>query len=119
MFSLAAKMRRNKGTVVTGVSVSIIALKSLELTVNDDWDTFKYSLDKRIKNKDYGLFVDSSIKKNEEKTLPKVVILGTGWGSLSFLQSLDQQEMDITIISPRSYFFYTPLLAGTAVGTVR
>lgn len=25
---------------------------------------------------------------------------------------------DVTVVSPRSYFFYTPLLAGTATGTV-
>ena len=51
--------------------------------------------------------------------LPKVVILGTGWGAISFLQKLNQDDLDVTIVSPRSFFFYTPLLAGTAVGTVR
>jgi hypothetical protein len=56
--------------------------------------------------------------KNVTK-LPKVVILGTGWGAISFLQKLSQDDLEVTIVSPRSFFFYTPLLAGTAVGTVR
>lgn len=49
---------------------------------------------------------------------PNIVILGTGWGALSCLSKLDSNKVNITIISPRSYFFYTPLLAGVSTGTV-
>ena len=45
--------------------------------------------------------------------------LGTGWGALSFIQGIiDESEVDLTVVSPRSFFFYTPLLAGSATGTV-
>ena len=57
-------------------------------------------------------------KKGEMTRKPKVVVLGSGWGALSFLQCLDQSECDVVVVSPRSFFFYTPLLAGVATGTV-
>ena len=91
------------------------ALKAFHITVNDDWDSVLYSLKKSSRT----LFGFSTLKDAKQTKLPKVVILGTGWGAMSFLQNLDQDDVDITIVSPRSFFFYTPLLAGTAVGTVR
>jgi hypothetical protein len=48
----------------------------------------------------------------------KIVVLGAGWGSASFLKGIDNDRYDVTIISPRNYFVYTPMLAGSAVGTV-
>jgi hypothetical protein len=92
------------------------ALKALHITLNDDWDSVLYTLKKSYKTL---LVFDASKHAKQNSKLPKVVILGTGWGAMSFLQNLDQDDVDITIVSPRSFFFYTPLLAGTAVGTVR
>ena len=63
----------------------------------------------------------NSIKSSHSTTTTtkeKVVILGSGWGSASFLKGIDTQRYDVTIISPRNYFIYTPMLAGSAVGTV-
>jgi NADH:ubiquinone reductase (non-electrogenic) len=48
----------------------------------------------------------------------KVVVLGSGWGALSFIQQIDESAVDLKVVSPRSFFFYTPLLAGSATGTV-
>jgi NADH dehydrogenase FAD-containing subunit len=48
----------------------------------------------------------------------KIVVLGTGWGSHSFLKTIDGTQYDITVISPRNYFLFTPMLAASAVGTV-
>jgi hypothetical protein len=92
------------------------ALKAVHITLNDDWDSVLYSLKKCYRSL-LGYTVLKDVKQSSK--LPKVVILGTGWGAMSFLQNLDQDDVDITIVSPRSFFFYTPLLAGTAVGTVR
>jgi len=47
------------------------------------------------------------------------VVLGSGWGALSFVRKLDPMVFDVTIISARPYFFYTPLLAGVTTGTVK
>ena len=58
------------------------------------------------------------LTRNEEEKKQRVVVLGSGWGALSFVQRLDQTKFDVVVVSPRSFFFYTPLLAGVATGTV-
>jgi len=50
--------------------------------------------------------------------MPRVVILGSGWGALSMLRKLHTDKMQVTVVSPRNYFLMTPLLASTTVGTV-
>ena len=45
------------------------------------------------------------------KTKEKVVILGSGWASAAFLQDIDTDQFDVTVVSPRNYFLFTPLLA--------
>ena len=48
----------------------------------------------------------------------KVVVLGSGWGAISFVKALNADSpYDVTLVSPRNYFLYTPLLPGAA--TVR
>jgi NADH:ubiquinone reductase (non-electrogenic) len=49
----------------------------------------------------------------------RVVVLGSGWGALSMVRKLDPMVYDVVIVSPRTYFFYTPLLAGVTTGTVK
>lgn len=49
----------------------------------------------------------------------RIVVLGTGWGAHSFVKVVDMAEVQsVTVISPRNFFFFTPLLSATAVGTV-
>jgi NADH dehydrogenase FAD-containing subunit len=48
----------------------------------------------------------------------KVVILGCGWGGFRLAQDLDKMKFDVTMISPRNHFLFTPLLPSTAVGTL-
>lgn len=48
----------------------------------------------------------------------KVVILGTGWGGMSFLKNLDSTKYDVQVVSPRNYFVFTPLLPSVTSGTV-
>lgn len=49
---------------------------------------------------------------------PKLVILGTGWGSFRLVKSLDYSKYDVTVISPRNHFLFTPLLASTTTGVL-
>ncbi|KAK9812482.1 hypothetical protein WJX73_003352 [Symbiochloris irregularis] len=52
---------------------------------------------------------------------PRVVVLGSGWGAASFVKSLSKrasQQMDLILVSDRTYFLYTPLLPAAATGTV-
>lgn len=53
----------------------------------------------------------------------RVVVLGSGWAAVSFIKSLDpealaRQGIDLTVVSPRGYFLYTPMLPAAAVGSV-
>lgn len=48
----------------------------------------------------------------------RIVVLGSGWGAASFLKGIDTDIFDVTVISPRNHFVFTPMLAGASVGTV-
>ncbi|OAG44448.1 hypothetical protein AYO21_01444 [Fonsecaea monophora] len=50
-----------------------------------------------------------------KKTL---VILGTGWGSVSLLKNLDTENYNVVVVSPRNYFLFTPLLPSCTTGTI-
>ena len=58
---------------------------------------------------------DTSNYRGEKE---KIVVLGTGWGSAAFLKEIDTNRFDVTVISPRNFFLFTPMLAGASVGTV-
>lgn len=45
-------------------------------------------------------------------------MLGSGWAGYAAARSLDKSKFTRSIISPRSHFVFTPLLASTAVGTL-
>ncbi|KAK0630798.1 pyridine nucleotide-disulfide oxidoreductase-domain-containing protein [Bombardia bombarda] len=59
----------------------------------------------------------SSRSKNKPRK-ERVVILGSGWAGYAFARTLDPTKFERIVVSPRSYFVFTPLLASTAVGTV-
>ncbi|OHF00138.1 hypothetical protein CORC01_04546 [Colletotrichum orchidophilum] len=48
----------------------------------------------------------------------RVVVLGSGWAGYAFARELDPKKYERILISPRSYFVFTPLLASTSVGTL-
>lgn len=48
----------------------------------------------------------------------KVVVLGTGWASVKYAQNIDTTKFDVTVVSPRNFFLFTPFLPATVVGTV-
>ncbi len=49
---------------------------------------------------------------------PKVVILGTGFAAFSLLHHLDGRRYDVSVVSPRNHFLFSPLLPSTTVGTL-
>merc|ERR1719507_758198 len=57
-----------------------------------------------------------SISTEEKK--PKLVILGTGWGSFRVLSDIDADKYDLVVVSPRNHLLFTPMLASSALGTV-
>lgn len=55
---------------------------------------------------------------NGKGTKERIIILGTGWGAAGFLKCIDTDLYDVTVISPRNFFLFTPMLAGASVGSV-
>jgi len=47
-----------------------------------------------------------------------MVILGSGWGGFRLARDVNKDKYDVTIISPRNHFLFTPLLPSTTVGTL-
>lgn len=47
-----------------------------------------------------------------------MLILGSGWGGFGLSNMLSLSHYQPVIITPRTYFVFTPLLASTAVGTL-
>jgi NADH:ubiquinone reductase (non-electrogenic) len=76
-------------------------------TANDDWDDYTHLMDR------YGLS-----QKKDETDPEKIVILGSGWAGLNALRKCAGPGKEIVVVSPRPHFLYTPLLAGTSVGTI-
>lgn len=49
---------------------------------------------------------------------PRLVILGSGFAAYSLLKHVDVRAFDVTVVSRRNHFLFTPLLPSTTVGTV-
>jgi len=52
------------------------------------------------------------------KHKPKLVILGTGWGGVAILKTLNADEYHVTVVSPSNHFLFTPMLPSATVGTL-
>lgn len=53
-----------------------------------------------------------------QKHKPKLVILGSGWGSVALLKTLNPEDYHVTVVSPVNYFLFTPMLPSATVGTL-
>lgn len=54
----------------------------------------------------------------QQKDKPRLVILGTGWGSIALLKNLNPGDYHVTVVSPTNYFLFTPMLPSATVGTL-
>jgi hypothetical protein len=100
---------RRTGIVLGG---SILA-KTAHITLSDEWADVWYSVRKNT----IGLNITAVARIPSHEHLnthhkQRVVVLGTGWGAVNFIRHLDPENVHVTVVSPRSFFFYTPLLAG-------
>ncbi|MCJ1314001.1 NADH:ubiquinone oxidoreductase [Agyrium rufum] len=55
---------------------------------------------------------------NPDPSKKTLVVLGTGWGSVSLLKKLDTENYNVIVISPRNFFLFTPLLPSCTTGLV-
>jgi len=61
---------------------------------------------------------EDSQELRDQKHKPKLVILGTGWGSVAMLKELNPGDYHVTVVSPENYFLFTPMLPSATVGTL-
>ncbi|KAF2205472.1 hypothetical protein GQ43DRAFT_468141 [Delitschia confertaspora ATCC 74209] len=61
---------------------------------------------------------DESQEARRQQGKPRLVILGTGWGSVSLLKQLNPDDYHVTVISPSNHFLFTPMLPSATVGTL-
>lgn len=61
---------------------------------------------------------NDSDRTMEQKDKPRLVILGTGWGSVALLKHLNPGDYHVTVVSPTNYFLFTPMLPSATVGTL-
>ncbi len=61
---------------------------------------------------------DDCAENQRMKHKPKLVILGSGWGSVSLLKTLHPEDYHVTVVSPVNYFLFTPMLPSATVGTL-
>ncbi len=61
---------------------------------------------------------DENENAEEKKQKPRLVILGSGWGSVALLKQLNPDDYHVTVISPKNYFLFTPMLPSATVGTL-
>ncbi|WPG99449.1 Hypothetical protein R9X50_00226300 [Acrodontium crateriforme] len=68
----------------------------------------------------YGIYINRTPADQQEPdpTKKTLVVLGTGWGSVSLLKNLDTENYNVVVISPRNYFLFTPLLPSCTTGTI-
>jgi hypothetical protein len=85
-------------------------------------DSLEAKIERMTKPRAYPLFVAEKVAEIAEGIVGKVfkstkapvkkekiVVLGTGWGASAFLKDIDTDLYDVTIISPRNYFLFTPV----------
>ncbi|ANB15517.1 NADH-ubiquinone reductase (H(+)-translocating) NDE2 [Sugiyamaella lignohabitans] len=56
--------------------------------------------------------------RENKKSKKNLVVLGSGWGAVSLVRSINPSQYNVTIISPRNFFLFTPLLPSATTGTV-
>lgn len=94
---------------ITGLGVTVVGGAALaNCAINEDLDDISYFFKRWIYKP----------TRSSNGQLKSVVVLGSGWGALSFVRKLDPREYRVTVVSPRPFFFYTPLLVGSTTGTV-
>lgn len=67
---------------------------------------------------EYFIDDDDCPENKATKHKPKLVILGTGWGSVALLKQLNPGDYHVTVISPSNHFLFTPMLPSATVGTL-
>ena len=115
-------MRRTSNIILQSIKNPRLLIKNSTNTAKDHGISKKtrqllWAAGAGVAATSFGIFI---IYAGSEGDAPKkkIVVLGSGWGAVSFLKSLTPGEYDISVVSPENYFLFTPLLPSVTVGTV-
>ena len=56
--------------------------------------------------------------QSANKKKQNLVILGSGWAGFRLIKKIDLEKYNVNVVTPRNHFLFTPLLPGSACGTV-
>jgi NADH dehydrogenase len=90
--------------------------RSLATEYNDLYDGIACT--SKLVNHEQKRHVSSAELDKYRDTRERIVILGSGWAGYTLSKEIDHKKYQVVIVSPRSYFVFTPLLASTSVGTL-
>lgn len=105
---------------LSGHSCRILQLSSLDWLFGSRHCSIHYTSSREEESSCLGYFIplvvyNSFISINSGLTWRGI---GTGWGSVAFLRDLDIDNYNVSVISPRNYFLFTPLLPSCITGLV-
>lgn len=90
----------------------IVVMEKLLATVGDVGRISKRAVSRRFGG------ADGAGRGAGEARRKRVVVLGSGWGAHALMKVADTDALDVTVVSPRNYFLFTPMLPSACVGTV-
>ena len=67
---------------------------------------------------DFLKFLSKTDQQPRDSAKTRLVVIGSGWAAEAIAQTIDNKKFELVLISPRSFFIFTPMLASAAVGTV-
>jgi len=92
--------------------------ESFDIPVSEYALTPRVGGPKNLPIAEYFVDDDDSDDMKSQKHKPKLVILGTGWGSVALLKQLHAGEYHVVVVSPSNHFLFTPMLPSATVGTL-
>lgn len=95
-------------TTIGGPSKALAAMSTSQQMCID-------SVRRRWQNLQFRVGRDPRLPPGQRK---QVVVLGTGWSAMNLIMRLDVAKYDVTVISPRNFFTFTPLLPSVCAGTL-
>jgi len=116
MASLAQRVRpwAKRATIAAGATTAgLVAFPRLEDAYWMSKDPERVLVGGSNKNS-----VETPTNTPDRRNKKNLIILGTGWASVSVLKHIDRDKYNVTIVSPRNYFLFTPLLPSVSSGTV-
>lgn len=101
-------MLRRLGLASAGLAGAALVADTV---INDEVDEWTRPITRRLRR--------PPLDESGAERKRRVVVLGTGWASLSFVRKLDLATHDVTVVSPRPYFFCARVRPSRALGRAR